>query len=214
MSADDATRASRRAAYEATVEATAAVIRRGVETPVQRALRAGNQWFVAHTHPYQEPAVLGRLLELGLEAVLPRIPQVRQRAVQPWREAVRYVPLYPCYMFVPMDLESLAWRVALTLPGMRRFLGEGFERPIPITSDFVEFSLAVAEARVTEIENSSRKGTMFEPGDQVQVLNGAFADHQGIVEMPGLARVAIMLQVFDRKVKTMVAARDLKLIAT
>lgn len=199
-----------RGAYEASVEAAVAIVKRGVD-PALAHRYDDHQWFVAHTHPCQETAVLGRLLELGLEAVCPRIPQMRQRAVQPWREAVRYVPLYPCYLFVPFDLDGLAWRVALTLPGMRRFLGEGFERPTPIPYDFVEFSQAVAAARVMEVESNGRRDSVYHRDDKVVVLKGPFAEHTGIVDMPGATRVAILLSVFGRTVRTEVRAKDLRL---
>lgn len=172
-------------------------------------IRAAHPWYVAHTHPMQEGALLGRLLELGIDAVLPRIPQFRQRSHQPWRDAIRYVPLYPCYLFVPLDIEAPAWRVALTLPGMRRFLGERLDHPIPIHAEFVEFSLSIAAARMAEVENEHKPQAAFNNGDRVKVLAGPFAEHEGIVNLTGTQRVAIMLNVFGRSVHTEVSAHDL-----
>lgn len=203
------TRAERRALYEDSVADTVAIvskIRNGItlETPPQL------PWYVAYTYPCQESAVIGRLMELGLEPVLPRIPQYRQRTAQPWREAMRYVPLYPCYLFVPFDVEEMAWKVALSVPGMRMFLGDRKDHPQPISAEFVAFSQAVAAARASEMHQQKPGQPEFAEGDHVKVLSGPFAGYAGIVDLSGSARVAIMLEFFNRTVRTEVMSCDLR----
>jgi transcription antitermination factor NusG len=64
-----------------------------------------NAWFVAHTAPRTEFAIVDALLKLGLDAYCPWETHVRRHARKSWVQEKVKIPLMSRYVFVELDAD-------------------------------------------------------------------------------------------------------------
>jgi transcriptional antiterminator RfaH len=107
-------------------------------------------------------------------------------------------PLFPRYLFVAIDRMTQRWRAIHSTIGVTRLVCRG-EEPAALPHDII------AELRGREDERGFIRLDLrprFTPGDQIQVVGGAFANCLGLFEgMADKERVAILLDLLGRKVR-------------
>ncbi len=128
-------------------------------------------WYALYTKPNAEAQVARILQGRGLEAFLPLLPARRDHRLE---------PLFPTYLFIRCDLETLAAHNVQWIRGLRYILRLAGQ-PV-IVPDAV---IAHLQKRVAEIEAQGGLPThSFRPGDAVYVREGPFAGLDAVFEGP------------------------------
>ena len=85
---------------------------------------------------------------------------------------------FPGYVLVQMELDENTWHLVRRTNRVLGFIGGTSDRPAPITDKEAEGIIN----RVQEGADKPRPKTLFEPGEVVRVIDGPFADFNGVVE--------------------------------
>lgn len=141
-----------------------------------------HQWYVVQTRTGEENLVMQRLQERvnseGVaekfsEIVVPTEEVIEMRAGQKRKSERKF---FPGYVLVKMIMGPDVWHLVRSVPGVRGFIGG--QNPAPIPDQQAENILRRVEAGV----NKPRPKVLFEPGEVVRVIDGPFADFNGVVE--------------------------------
>lgn len=103
---------------------------------------------------------------------------------------------FPGYVLIQMQMNDDTWHVVKDCPRIMGFIGGTPEKPAPITPD-------EAERILNRLRNDSatpRPKTLFEPGEEVLVVDGPFTDFRGIIERVDYekAKLQLTVMVFNR----------------
>ena len=103
---------------------------------------------------------------------------------------------YPGYVLVQMEMDDASWHLVKNTPRVLGFIGGTKDKPAPITE-------REAEAILRRVESGADKPkpkTLFEPGEIVRVVEGPFADFNGVVEEVDYekSRVKVAVLIFGR----------------
>ena len=85
---------------------------------------------------------------------------------------------FPGYVLVEMEMNDETWHIVKECPKVLGFIGGTAEKPAPITQKEADAILA----RVRNTGEAPRPKTMFEPGEELLVIDGPFTDFKGVVE--------------------------------
>ncbi len=159
-------------------------------------------WYVVHAYSGYEKHVMRSLQEQialkGLESKFGEILVPTEEVVEmrdgKKRKSER--KFYPGYVLVQMDMDDDAWHLVKSTPRVMGFIGGTAERPVPISD-------REAESILQKIETGAEKPrpkTLFEPGEVVRVVDGPFADFNGVVEEVDYekSRVKVAVLIFGR----------------
>lgn len=160
------------------------------------------RWYVIQSQPNAERKAVAHLERQGFNTYLPRYLKRRRHAR---KIEIVPTPLFPRYMFVSIDVNVQRWRSIFSTVGVSRLVCNG-EFPSAISDQVLE-ALKAREDAEGFVRLERRQ--IFRPGDQVRVLEGAFADCLGLYEgMRDSERVAILLDMLGRKVRVTVEAES------
>jgi transcriptional antiterminator NusG len=103
---------------------------------------------------------------------------------------------YPGYVLVNMDMNDESWHLVKNTPHVLGFIGGTAGNPAPITEAEANEILSRVESGV----DKPRPKTMFEPGEMVRVIDGPFADFDGVVEEINYEKnkLQVAVQIFGR----------------
>ncbi|PVY70264.1 transcription antitermination protein nusG [Tamilnaduibacter salinus] len=103
---------------------------------------------------------------------------------------------YPGYVLVQMEMDDETWHMVNNTPRVLGFIGGTKDKPAPITEKEAEAILR----RVESGEEEPKPKTLFEPGEIVRVIEGPFADFNGVVEEVDYdkSRVKVAVLIFGR----------------
>jgi len=103
---------------------------------------------------------------------------------------------YPGYVLVQMELNDETWHLVKSTSRVLGFIGGTKDKPAPITE---KEALAILQRVETGAEKPKPK-TLFEPGEIVRVIDGPFADFNGVVEEVDYekSRVKVAVLIFGR----------------
>lgn len=85
---------------------------------------------------------------------------------------------FPGYVFVQMSMDDLTWHFVQKIPHFRRFIGGTGQNPPPLSE---AEALAIMQ-QMQEGVSKPKPKVLFEPGEVVRVIEGPFADFNGVVE--------------------------------
>lgn len=85
---------------------------------------------------------------------------------------------FPGYVLVQMALDENTWHLVRRTHRVLGFIGGTSDRPAPISDKEAQ---AIID-RVREGVDKPKPKTLFEPGEVVRVIDGPFADFNGVVE--------------------------------
>ena len=155
---------------------------------------AKNQWYVLHVLSNKERRSVENLNRLFKEdeemgALLQSPPLVPTEKVEDVRKGKKYVverKLYPGYVYLNFalrrpdgSLNNDAWYKIQAVDGVISFACGRNKEPLPMSEKDVKELMAEIERR----SGSARPKVAFTVGEEVVVLEGAFAGERGIVEM-------------------------------
>ena len=155
---------------------------------------AKNQWYVLHVLSNRERRSVENLNRLFKEdeemgALLQSPPLVPTEKVEDVRKGKKYVverKLYPGYVYLNFalrrpdgTLNNDAWYKIQAVDGVISFACGRNKEPLPKSEKDVKELMAEIERR----SGAARPKVAFTVGEEVVVLEGAFAGERGIVEM-------------------------------
>ena len=141
------------------------------------------RWYVLHVYSGKENTVLKHLqrelVNQGLEdrfgeIVVPTEEVVEMRSGSKRKSERKFFPGYVLVQIIDMDNDI--WHFVKNLPWVLSFIGR--DKPAPIRDDEANAILN----RVEEGVKKPRPKVLFEPGEMVRVIEGPFADFNGVVE--------------------------------
>lgn len=142
------------------------------------------RWYIVHAYSGKEQSVVTQLKDRirlhGLENKFGeiRVPTeevVEMRGGQKRKSERKF---FPGYVLVEMEMNDETWHLVRHVPGVLGFIGGTSDKPTPLTEKEVNAILQ----RVQEGVDKPKPKILFEPGEVVRVIDGPFADFDGVVE--------------------------------
>ena len=160
------------------------------------------RWYVVQAYSGYESKVKNlleeRIRQEGLEdsfgeVLVPTEEIVEMRAGQQRRSERKF---FPGYVLVEMDMNDESWHLVKNTPRVLGFIGGTADRPAPITEREANEILQ----RVEDSSDKPKPKILFEPGEVVRVIDGPFADFNGVVEKVDYekSRVQVSVLIFGR----------------
>jgi transcription antitermination factor NusG len=155
-------------------------------------LRPGERWFVARALPHQENRAQLNLHRLGFRSFVPRLRRTVRHARR-LRDTLK--PLFPCYIFVTIDLSKHRWRSINGTFGVASLI-MGAEQPRPVPPGVVEALIASCEnSRAVRLDDG------LEIGQKVRILSGPFAETLcRLAHLDDRGRVRVLLEIMGMEV--------------
>ncbi len=150
-------------------------------------------WYVVWSEARAEKKVAERMAAKGYDVWLPTVTTTRQ-----WSDRIKQVtvPLFSGYLFVRTP-EHEGYVPLLRTPGVLTLVKEG-GKPALLAHSYVSRLQAVVQAPAVEVEPVPDAIT-YQPGDEVEVLEGALAGLRGVVtELRGRRRLIVWVAVVGR----------------
>jgi transcriptional antiterminator NusG len=142
------------------------------------------RWYVVHAYSGYEKRVQNALKERvelhGMQDFFGDIlvPTEEVVEVREGKKRKSERKFYPGYVLVNMDMNDESWHLVKNTPHVLGFIGGTAGKPAPITEAEANEILSRVESGV----DKPRPKTVFEPGEMVRVIDGPFADFNGVVE--------------------------------
>jgi transcriptional antiterminator NusG len=102
---------------------------------------------------------------------------------------------YPGYILVRMELDDETWHIVNDTAKVTGFLG-GREKPAPISDE--EANQILERMETGKLKPQPK--FVFEPGDEVRVIDGPFTNFNGTVEdvNPEKGKIKVLVSIFGR----------------
>src|SRR3984885_11337714 len=172
-----------------------------VSSEVQRSGAMAKKWYVIQTYSGYEnkvkEALQQRVKEHNKEASFGEILIPTETVQQPragGKSRVRQKTSFPGYIFVEMEMTEEVWHLVKDTPKVTGFIGD--QQP-----------QRVAPPQIDELRKSIVEGAVkpkprvsFEAGDEIRVIDGAFANFSGTVEevKPDKQKLRVKVSIFGR----------------
>lgn len=103
---------------------------------------------------------------------------------------------YPGYVMVEMEMDDESWHLVKSVSRVLGFIGGTADKPRPLSQAEADEILN----RVSVDADKPRPKTLFEPGEMVRVIDGPFADFNGVVEEVNYekSRLQVAVVIFGR----------------
>jgi transcriptional antiterminator RfaH len=143
------------------------------------------QWYTLHTKPNAERQVATTLQQRQIESYLPVMMFGRTHNLR------KEEPLFPCYLFARVNLETTAASQWHWIPGLRRILAFSGE-PVALP----EAVINLIRHQIDELNASGGLvRQLFEPGESVRITDGPMRGMVAIFDGPATPaqRVQVLL---------------------
>jgi transcriptional antiterminator NusG len=160
------------------------------------------RWYVVHAYSGYEKRVLNGLIErielhnmqdqFG-EILVPTEEVIEMRDGKKRKSERKF---YPGYVLVEMEMNDETWHLVKQTPRVLGFIGGTADKPAPITTREADAILQ----RVQDGAQAPTQKTVYEPGEIIRVIDGPFADFNGVVEAVDYAksRLKVAVTIFGR----------------
>lgn len=160
------------------------------------------RWYVVHAYSGFEKHVKRSLLERVKRAemedqfgeiLVPTEEVVEMRGGQKRKSERKF---FPGYVLVQMEMNDATWHLVKECPKVMGFIGGTADKPAPIS----DREAAAILQRVEDGVEKPKPKTLFEPGEVVRVVDGPFADFNGVVEEVNYekSRLQVAVLIFGR----------------
>lgn len=160
------------------------------------------RWYVVHVYSGFENQVKRSMEERIRHAAMeerfgdilvPTEEVVEMRAGQKRKSDRKF---FPGYVLIQMELDDETWHLVKDVPKVMGFVGGTSDRPAPISDREAERILD----RVKEGVEKPKPKVLFESGEVVRVVDGPFADFNGVVEEVNYekSRLRVAVLIFGR----------------
>ena len=106
------------------------------------------------------------------------VPKEKVKEIKDGKKRESERKFFPGYVLVQMRMTSETWQLVKHTDRVLGFIGGTAEKPLPITQAEADKILS----RLRESEESPRPKTIYEVGEVVRAIDGAFKDFVGTVE--------------------------------
>ncbi|MBI4354725.1 MAG: transcription termination/antitermination factor NusG [Candidatus Omnitrophica bacterium] len=159
-------------------------------------------WYVIHTQTGQENKVKTTLEQKiqqgGTIGVVGQIlvPTERVSEVRGGKKRISERKFFPGYLLVQMEMTDENWHLVRTAQGVTGFIGAG-RKPVALSDEEVNEILKQTEAR----KDKPTPRVTFSRGEGVRVIEGPFANFNGVIEEvnPQRGRLKVMVSIFGRQ---------------
>lgn len=154
-----------------------------------------HRWYAIQVYSGSEEAVKRGIEnivhDLGIEEKLLEIlvPTEEVIDVKNGKKRITKRSLYPGYVFANIDLDIDLWHKVQSLPKVSRFIGES-KKPTPLSEADVEVILEKASKK-----SAPKPKISFDEGEMVRIIDGPFANFNGVVEEYDLEHSKLKLNV-------------------
>jgi transcriptional antiterminator NusG len=160
------------------------------------------RWYIIHAYSGYEKQVMRSLTErIQRSAVADSfgdvlVPTEEVVEMKDGKKRKSERKFFPGYVLVEMEMNDDTWHIVKECPKVLGFIGGTPEKPAPITQREADAILA----RVRNTVEAPRPITMFEPGEELLVIDGPFTDFKGVVEevQYDKSRLTLTINVFNR----------------
>lgn len=160
------------------------------------------RWYVVHTYSQFEKnvqrALLERIAREGMEDLFGQIlvPVEEVVELKGGQKSISERKFFPGYVLVEMDMTDESWHLVNNTPKVTGFLGGTALKPTPISQKEVDNIMSQMQAGVEK----PRPKVLFEPGENVRVKEGPFADFNGMVEEVNYdkSKIRVAVTIFGR----------------
>ncbi len=124
------------------------------------------------------------------------VPKEKVKEIRDGKKRESERKFFPGYVLVHMRMNSDTWQLVKHTDRVLGFIGGSPDHPLPIT----DAEAARIMERLKESEDKPRPKTMFEVGEMVRAIDGAFKDFVGTVEKVDYEknRVTVSIAIFGR----------------
>ncbi|MCL2777922.1 MAG: transcription termination/antitermination protein NusG [Polyangiaceae bacterium] len=159
------------------------------------------KWFVIQTYSGFEnkvkEALLQRIKEHGKDAQFGEIlipTETVQEARPGGKSRVRQKTSLPGYVFIEMEMSEDTWHLVKDTPKVTGFIGN--QRPREVRPQEIDDQ----RRRVVEGAVKPKPRVNFDVGDEIRVIDGAFANFSGTVEevKPDKQKLKVKVSIFGR----------------
>src|SRR5438876_2257111 len=159
------------------------------------------RWYVVHTQPRAESRATYHLEIQGYRVFCPRYRKTVRHAR---KTKIVLAPLFPNYLFVPLDISRDHWRRVNGTRGVVRLLMRG-ETPQPVPTGIIDGLRAKMRADGTMDWTSALK-----IGGAVRIVDGPFAEFLATLEyLDAAGRVRVLLDLLGRMVSVALRCDEL-----
>ena len=163
------------------------------------------QWYVVHTFSGYEHKVKAALEEriksLGKQESFGDILVPVEKVVElvKGQKKTSSRKFFPGYILVQMELNDETWHLVKETPKVTGFVGQGpkeTELPAPVSDEEVK---AITQ-QMEEGAIKPRPRVVFSVGESIKVVDGPFADFNGVVEdvRPDKGKLRVLISIFGR----------------
>lgn len=164
----------------------------------------GTSWFLAQLKPNSAKIADKNLKRQGFQTFLPLEEETRQRN---GKFITTDRPLFPGYIFVAFDAAHGLWRKVNSTYGITRLISFGRE-PATVPLDLVSQIMQRCDAAGKLLPPKT-----FEPGDQVALTTGPFANFVAEVEkITPDRRVWVLMELMGGQTRVAVGTEQLRTI--
>ena len=151
------------------------------------------KWHVVESKFAEEARALEHLRDQGFKTLLPTY--VSRRIVRRHEVSVER-PLFSGYLFVAFDAIREEWRRINGTRGVKRLMTSIDGNPVPLRT---EEALALVErCEQGPLTEPDVVRILIKPGEEGQIVEGAFSGHFGVCEWIRRNRVGISVMLFGR----------------
>jgi transcriptional antiterminator NusG len=158
------------------------------------------KWYVIQAYSGFENKVklslLERIKQAGMESDFGEIliPKENVQENRNGRKRLSARNFYPGYIFVQMNLTDETWHLIKDTPKVSGFVGGRHPTAVP------EPEISTIAQQVAEGTAKPKPRVVFEQGDHVRVIDGAFANFSGTVEevKPDKQKLKVKVSIFGR----------------
>jgi transcription termination/antitermination protein NusG len=159
------------------------------------------QWYIVHTHTGFEDkvkeALQERIRSAGQQELFGDILVPTEQVVEMVKGSRKTSSrkFFPGYILINMELNDSTWHTVHDTPRVTGFVGDNLNpQPLP------ENDALKIIGRIEEGATTPKPKVIFESGDPVRVIEGPFANFQGVIEevYPDKGRVKVMVSIFGR----------------
>lgn len=160
------------------------------------------RWYVVHAYSGYEKYVMQALHErirqdnledkFG-EILVPTEEVVELRGGQKRKSERKF---FPGYVLVEMVMDEQTWHMVRSTPKVLGFIGGTSDKPAPISQKEADVILR----RIQDSSEKPKPKVLFEVGEVVRVIDGPFADFNGVVEEVNYekSRLRVAVMIFGR----------------
>lgn len=159
-------------------------------------------WYILHTYSGFEEKVKANMLErikkAGQEEMFGEILVPTEQVVEMIQGAKKTSTrkFFPGYILLNVDLNDETWHTVRGTPKVTGFVGNDLH-PEPVSD---EEAMKII-SRIKDGALKPKPKVMYEEGDTIRVIDGPFANFQGVVDEvhPDKGRVKVMVSIFGRE---------------